>query len=261
MSVYSRRVQDQTRSEDWLLIEIPRPLLWHPGMSYELLAFMLLHEIGHGLEASATVRSFCSEALADHWAAHVALPALYGAEAAAGMRIRIARQFESYLRSVYTEASHARSTCSREAVKGYPAMDCRIQGILDPLFMDRNAMTENDYPDSCWSSPECEPVVNDSAVWPSGACTNGLNCIAYESHLLCNDPRLELTVESAAASFIEDLFSLCATRPDICSQKQRQSGKGNTTVMDARRLERMLRRARKRLDPIKGRSDEAVKRR
>ncbi|MBK7945240.1 MAG: hypothetical protein IPJ85_08020 [Flavobacteriales bacterium] len=243
-------VRTELLQENWLFVSVPRELLWHSEMSYELLAFMILHELGHGMDTRATAGSLASEALADHWAAHVALPAMFGVQAAASMRMRIARDFEAYLRTIYTSGTFNRASGPRSYVDAYPAMSCRIEGIRYPFYLDRDSLIVNGYPSECWHSTT-GPINNASSSWQSGSCMSGLNCISYQASRMCSDPRLAQTIESPVTRYVEGLFSLCATRPDLCPDVNLGETSSKPSSKEARTIARSLGRAQKKLDSVR----------
>lgn len=238
----------------WHLITIPRELLWHPSMTYELLAFMLLHEVGHAVDDHAPAMEDASEAMADHWAAHVAIPHIFGVAQAEQLRIRIAGQFREYCASVYTPETYQDPSATTGLLNSYPRLSCRVRSILDPFWMDREAIGSSSYPDSCWCQTEearCGPSANlNPSNWRVGSCINTLNCIKYNGTTMCKPLDLQY-VPAKVAPHIDYLFSECQACPDLCESAASKSPAPCAARKDTARTRRRLQRAWKRVSVLR----------
>lgn len=122
-----------------LRVEFPPGFVNHTAVGWELMAFMVAHELGHALGDSVACSTYggtVCEGQCDHWGASVAMrrafpdgPGCYGY---LNVAQRAADQLENYMLAVYGDTASCgfpmeTSLCNLNpnAACGYPPMDCR----------------------------------------------------------------------------------------------------------------------------------------
>jgi hypothetical protein len=153
--------------DEKLDITIPKRFIRHNKVGGELVAFMLAHEIGHGLGAASsctdTYEQIC-EGYADHWAAAWGLSMVYPEEE----YIRISKEAEKQIADYIDARGGDQVECGNRFCDcpvyhgcGHPPAACRAQTIKMgrwptkkmPVCVDRWA---NDLDDDCGDCPDAQ---------------------------------------------------------------------------------------------------------
>ncbi len=117
---------------DWVNIMVPSTAVRHPAMARELLAFLVLHELGHVLWDSSGTQN---EAHADAWAVEVGMRAMFPAGSDYLRAVdRVQEQLQAYFEAVYPPDALAapHRTGQLDDMNDYPALACRkaLIGLL-----------------------------------------------------------------------------------------------------------------------------------
>lgn len=208
-------------------LTVPRRFVMDPAVRWELMLFMLLHELGHGVKYVESGK-YVSEYEADMWAANVGLPAFFDdgdaqeedeLEQALAVRLAAADQLYNYFISVHTEAALPLSSVRNvQAIdypmNAYPALQCRLDSIRWGVMLEEEPGDLSlGYPDGCWQEPQLKfPEMNELPVVkecdPDPAVRN-----PCEHHPeAC---ALKAEVDSLMQEW-DKLLDKCALRPDLC---------------------------------------------
>lgn len=157
-------------------LTVPRRFVLDPAVGSSLMLFMLLHELGHGVNYERN-GVFVSEYEADMWAVNVGLP-LYFAndpnadhdddpEQVRAVRSAAAEQLHNYFLSVHTSAAEPFSSMRiTEAIdypmNVYPMLQCRLDSIRYGILLEEQPGDPNlGYPGACWENPQATFPQND----------------------------------------------------------------------------------------------------
>jgi len=199
----------QSTERDTFFISIPDLMLTDQHVGFELLAFMILHELGHCYTDSG------SECDADHWAADVGMRALYPGPGIINALSEAMEQFLRYQRSIRRSPSYipgaTGNTCEAEAQ--YPSYVCRSRAIRHILeCMPVSAGNCSGYSSSCFenSTPKPPIVVDATLCGRSEVCGYALK---EESRNV-----VELVLALAGARYYGTISELCTDLPTLCHQ-------------------------------------------
>lgn len=131
----------RVRPADKLAIQIPWAFLDAPEVGGELLAFMLAHEIGHGLGEPApcteTYEQVC-EGNADYWGAAVGLRGVFQGPEFTRVSREAQRQLEAYMLSLGYSPDECGSLwcrdCGENPSCGHPPLSCRLRTIKQARY-------------------------------------------------------------------------------------------------------------------------------
>lgn len=121
---------DDLEDRSWPVINVPSAFLRHPEVDEHLIAFLLLHEIGHGVKFREGEDTQC-EPEADVWAAEVGFNMVYGDTYGEAITA-VLEQLQAFYEAVYDPDvvelpfSDGPPRCLNE----YPKLACR-KGLID----------------------------------------------------------------------------------------------------------------------------------
>lgn len=237
-------------------LTVPRRFVLDPAVRWELMLFMLLHELGHGVNYEQE-GVYVSEYEADMWAVNEGLPEFFDHDLARvqALRLAAADQLHNYFISVHTSAaepfSSVRSTAAIDyPMNVYPMLQCRLDSIrYGVLLEERPDDPFLGYPGSCWENPHASFPQNDK--------------LAVQKR--CDDERRKMTpcdkyagaceVRAEMDTLMQEwnkLLDKCAQRPDLCFKEgkvtvlNQLSAKGRMNHVDLQRQQLLkdIRRAR-----------------
>jgi len=191
-------------SPDRLRLTFPRRFLDDVNTRDELLLFMLLHEIGHG------VRATDNSLLADDWAARVGLAMYHQSywtpEFASAYLDRVIAQLTSYMRS--QESGDAFGRASPQNINGeeYPQLSCRTHAIRGGYLAPMDASC-NTYPAACFDNRL--QANEDSLVRTT-----------YQARPCEQERRPPLGEEIVKPEWLLDLNEMCERHPWICDRRK-----------------------------------------
>ncbi|MBK8950958.1 MAG: hypothetical protein IPM68_19475 [Flavobacteriales bacterium] len=217
-------------SPDSILLTVPRRLLDDANTGSELLLFMLLHEVGHG------VRGTFNSLQADDWAARVGL-ALYYKEQwtpdfAAGFLERVISQLTAYMASQELPEIFGRASPALNEGEEYPLLGCRAKAIRGG-YLAPTSGTCNEYGETCFANRlegDEESLVR-----------------TYFVSRQCKIEAAPITDEIPTRAILFELKALCKRYPELCGRPSIHPGRIRREVRVKFRsledsLERELRR-------------------
>ncbi|MBK9196750.1 MAG: hypothetical protein IPO17_17555 [Flavobacteriales bacterium] len=246
------------------MLTVPRRFVVDPAVRWELMLFMLLHELGHGVNYEQDGK-YVSEYEADMWAVNVGLPLFFTNEndddheddpaEVLAIRLAAADQLHNYFISVHTSAAEQYSSVRDETAIGYPMnvypmLQCRLDSIRYGVLLEEQPDDPYlGYPGSCWENPHASFPQNGKLAWQK----------------LCDDQRRKKTpcekypgaceVQAEVDTLMQEwnkLLDKCAQRPDLCFRGgkvtvlNQLSAKGRMNHVDMQRQQLLkdIRRAR-----------------
>lgn len=138
---------DDLEDRSWPVINVPSSFLRHPDVEEHLIAFLLLHEIGHGVKFREGEETNC-EPEADAWAAEVGFNMVYGDTYGEAITAVI-DQLQGYYEAIYNDDvvelpfSDGPPRCLNE----YPKLSCRKDLIAGVSSADLVTYLEDE---DCW---------------------------------------------------------------------------------------------------------------
>ena len=207
----------------WHQVVIPVELLWAPGINDETLTFMILHEMGHVLGTPYPGDVYASECEADRWASEEGLAAFFGELRAQVARPIIADGLRQYYEHIYPPELVELSSCEPGGMDHYPSLECRLQRILDPIWVDSEGELVTECPDGCWQTcgtRQDRLIPSRDHSWSRGSC-----CDRPAPEEQCAFPficteMIRLESELAPFRFSTEVIEpwLCRMHPDLCSK-------------------------------------------
>lgn len=149
------------------IVSIPEGLLWSTSVTEELLVFLILHELGHEFRTQPQE----TEYHADRWAVEEGLPAYYGTDRAAQLLPVIVNALENFMRMEFTPETFHLSSSPPGAIGQYPALPCRLHGILHGYPSALLLPEIHGYPAHCWNNTnDSLPKADRSRPWVRIGC-------------------------------------------------------------------------------------------
>ncbi len=158
-------------------IHVPSSFIRHPAVGEELLMFMILHEIGHGVADEETAFQNC-EANADAWAIEVGFNAVYGEGLGEAVDLLV-DQFDKFYRDIFTSSTveQAKVNGGQFCYGSYPALRCRtnmiqqVASVETPMELERLGEFVQEYltANNCWE-PLGGPTFDPAAEVHCGDC-------------------------------------------------------------------------------------------
>lgn len=217
-----------------IFITIPRRFLDDVNTGDELLLFVLLHEIGHG------VRATWNSQLADDWAARVGMPMYHQAnwtpEFASAYLDKVITQLTGYMRSQELPDVFGRASEQRSNGEEYPNLDCRAHSIRGGYLAPADGNC-NHYPTACFENRLIEQEEIVATAYLARPCES--NAIR---------PYIE---EIAKPQWLLDLGTLCKRHPWVCDRMQ-------ASGVDAEKVSRAIRANTRRLQEALDREKRSI---
>lgn len=224
---------------DTFLIEVPELMLSSETVGSELLAFMILHELGHCYLNTG------SECEADHWAANVGMRALYPGPGLINALEEAVAQFLRYQRSIRNSPEYIPGPYGDEcgADAQYPDFGCRESAIrLILQCLPSTAETCSGYDRSCFEQSRPRPPIDVAAT----ICSDSEVC-GYVG----NEERrtaVEILLGISGAKHYGSTSQLCSELPGLCRKVPGIELKDLLkSAANSRRNDRSIRKMTKRL--------------
>lgn len=244
-------------------LNVPRRFVADPAVRWELMLFMLLHELGHGVNYEQQ-GVFVSEYEADMWAVNVGLPRFLDdgdgqeegeLERALAVRMGAADQLRKYFISVHSEEALPYSIALNTNAIGYPAgmypvLECRLDSIRGGILREEpQGDAYLGYPSTCWAEPQASlPQRNNLPIYKECEPNPELMdpCEKYPGSC-----ELRAEVDTLMQEW-NKLLDKCAQRPDLCFKEGKVTefsqftAKGRMSNVDLQRQQLLkdIRRAR-----------------